>query len=127
MAAYENNRLAGIERLIERDVFASAIVKFMERSTAYHGTASNLLKLLSQKEDDGTRRSRDWPQSHSQLSRRLHKLVASLQQIGIEVEWTREGHDRLRMIALRRGAGGPRSSIPDQARSEELRRSDDDS
>ncbi|MEP7247767.1 MAG: hypothetical protein ABI885_29345 [Gammaproteobacteria bacterium] len=125
MAAYDSNRRVGTDRLIERDVFASAIVSMMERSASYHGSASDLLKLLSLGEDDGTRRSRDWPQSHSQLSRRLHLLAAPLLEIGIEIEWTREGHDRHRMIALRLTEDPSATTLADPRNGEEQARSDD--
>ena len=102
MKAYEDNRRAGTERMIEHDVVASAIVRMMEGSVTWRGTASMLLKELSRGENDPTRRSREWPQSPSQLSKRLVLLRAPLRDFGIDIERIREGHDRQRNIVLRR-------------------------
>jgi hypothetical protein len=62
----------------------------------WDGTASELLDVLSRGFGaEKAMKSRDWPRSPWHLSQQLRGLAGNLRQIGIEVEFTHTGDERL--------------------------------
>ncbi len=87
MAAHRANRAGAVERTVESDPVASAVVKLAERvMLPWEGSASELLAELDQEVKEKIRASRIWPGTPAQLANRLRRAAPNLRQIGIEVE-----------------------------------------
>ncbi len=56
---------------------------------------------LDQEADVAERRRPDWPRGLAQFSGLLRRMAPNLRAFGILVEFTREGHERQRLIELR--------------------------
>lgn len=102
MEAYLGNREEAIETALEGDIVAVAIKNLLEEREAWEGTASELLEALEVFIDDTTKRSVAWPKNPKNLGNRLRRVATFLRASGIEVEFLREGHDRRRLIRLKR-------------------------
>jgi hypothetical protein len=78
--AYKQNRDDAIDTVIEADLVASAVQKFMEDKTEWKGTTSELLVALKM---DGAipldqTKLREWPQTPEKLRGRLKGSAATL-------------------------------------------------
>ncbi|KXG76613.1 hypothetical protein AN618_15060 [Fervidicola ferrireducens] len=102
MEAYMGNREEAIEVALEGDIVAVAVKNLLEEREIWEGTASELLEALEVFIDDTTKRSVAWPKNPRNLGNRLRRVATFLRQAGIEVEFLREGHDRRRLIRLKR-------------------------
>ncbi len=63
--------------------------------------------------DPGIKQQRGWPRSAAALSNVLRRLAPVLQRRGISLEFDRrEGHERRRLISLKKAGGKPRPRRP---------------
>jgi hypothetical protein len=67
---------------------------------AWTSTASELLKLLRELHGDETK-TEGWPKRADGLSRQIRTLHATLAEVGISVEWSREGKAGTRTLTLK--------------------------
>lgn len=89
--------------VVESDPVAEALLRGFPLGSAWSGTASELLGLLTP-----DRPPRSWPQSARALSGHLRRLTPSLGRMGLEITFPpREGHGRTRLIAIEGIAVGP--------------------
>lgn len=103
MRAYQDNRAVAVDCVIDADLVASAVRLLMESMSEWAGTATDLLSTLSLQAGEQITRSRYWPDNPRALSVRLRRYATALRETGIEVVLDqREGHDRDRLIHLRR-------------------------
>ncbi len=80
---------------------SDALYKTLKKAGgAWSGTATELLTELEKHADDRLIRRRGWPSDGRRLSGALKRLAPSLRAVTIDVEFTREGHDRRRVIHL---------------------------
>jgi len=99
-AAYRGNRDEAVENVIESDPVAAAVRAVMEERTVWTGTASDLLGALAEAAGERVAKSKTWPVSPRALSGRLRRAATFLRKIGIEIDYTKEGRARTRIIHI---------------------------
>jgi hypothetical protein len=105
--AYRRNRRAIVQRAIEEDPVASAVVELVRAKGDWDGTATDLLDALDPFHTGRSRR--DWPKGANSLSRRLEEIAPFLRMVGIEIERDKEtGKDRTRLIFISRKRRRPK-------------------
>ncbi len=104
LAAYNGNRATAVSDLLDADIVAAAIRRFMRARDEWCGTASLLLSALNSQERDKGSRARGWPELPKTLSDRLRRLATAMRANGIDVAFSREGHSRQRLVHLRRAS-----------------------
>ena len=105
METYRADRAGAVERTIEGDAVASAMVKLVERANLpWEGSATELLAELDLEVKEQVRALKTWPKMAAQLSGHLRRAAPSLRQIGIEIEQGDRAStkDRKRLIVIRR-------------------------
>jgi hypothetical protein len=88
--AYESNRARAAEDVIEADLVASAIVRFMAEQPKWNGETDVLLESLNSQCTESQRNDRHWPKASNALSSRLTRAKGTLRNVGIKV---RRGRD----------------------------------
>lgn len=118
MSAYQRNVMTQTEEIFEADPVARAIRDLLAATHEWSGTASQLLAALRKRLSDSEARGETWPKRAEVLSTRLKILHSTLAEIGIRVEHSRVGHDRVRTITLRQitTAEEPRTASAASAR-----------
>ena len=118
-SAYCGNRDEAVENVIEADPVAAAVRAVMEERTEWTGTATNLLGALAESAGERVAKSKTWPASPRALSGRLRRAATFLRKIGIEIDYTKEGRARTRIIHIKAGGNsegpdyrGPQPSVP---------------
>ncbi len=106
MAAFDANRAAAIEDVIENDPVASAVRALMqdeaaEARTVWTGTAQTLLGALKESVPETVSKAKNWPDSPRALSSRLARAATFLRSVAIEIERYHEGRAKVRMISIR--------------------------
>jgi hypothetical protein len=99
---YDRNRDEAAEIVLESDQVAMALRKHMDMRPESPTTSTDLLKTLGDLVPEHVRRSKDWPPNARALSGRLRRLAGALRGIGIVMSFEREGHDRRRLIAIKK-------------------------
>ena len=87
--------------MIESDPVAAAVRAVMKERTVWTGTASDLLGALAEAAGERVAKSRTWPASPRALSGRLRRAATFLRKIGIEIDYTKEGRARTRIIHIK--------------------------
>ena len=98
---YDRNRADAAEVVLEADPVASTLRAHMETRHETTTTSTELLKILGDLVAEHVRRSKDWPSNARALSGRLQRLAPALRGVGIMMAFTREGHDRRRLISIK--------------------------
>ena len=108
-SAYCGNRDEAVENVIEADPVAAAVRAVMGERTEWTGTATDLLGALAKAAGERVANSKTWPVSARALSGRLRRAATFLRQIGIEIDYVKEGRARTRIIHIKAGgnSGGP--------------------
>lgn len=107
VAALERSAKIAIENLAERTPAVTAIARLMDERGEWQGTATQLLAELSRRLDIATRNSRSLPQTPALLGVLLRGRYGTLlRDLGITVSSGRVGHNRDRLITLRRSQDG---------------------
>ncbi len=84
LKAYDANRAAANEAVIESSAIGATVCKLIDRDGPFEGTANDLLEALNGPESGSQPRARGWPATASALSLRLARLAPSLRETGIE-------------------------------------------
>jgi hypothetical protein len=97
--AYEANRRAAIERIIDADPVAACVREIMAERNSWTGSAADLLQV-------GTDHSAGisgagWPRNPRALAGRLRRAQTFLRALGIEITFSREGRVGSRVIRIR--------------------------
>jgi hypothetical protein len=97
--AYAGNRKESNELTLD----ASPIARHLMEIGSFESTATDLLKKLESRATDSERRMKGWPQSPRGLSNSLRRLLPSLAEAGVLLEFSREdGGNRERKISIKR-------------------------
>jgi hypothetical protein len=113
-AAYAANRAEAVEKLIGSDPVMAAIRRLAARRQEWTGTASELdqyLRVLTGNVDS----SKAWPPDSPRLATRLRQLAPSLNKLGVDVSFSRSGHDRTRLITITTRTAKPDVQMSDKA------------
>jgi hypothetical protein len=99
--AYDANRKAAVEGIIEMDPVAVCVRKLMAGRSSWAGTASDLLRAATDLAGDNiSKRSADWPKNPAALAGRLRRAQTFLRMLGIEIAFSREGRAGTRTIKI---------------------------
>ena len=110
-SAYCGNRDEAIENVIEADPVAAVVRALMETRTKWTGTATALLGTLSDRAGEPITKSKTWPASPRALSGRLRRAATFLRKVGIDIDHSKEGRARTRVIHMTTARGN--SGAPD--------------
>jgi 5S rRNA maturation endonuclease (ribonuclease M5)/energy-coupling factor transporter ATP-binding protein EcfA2 len=112
LARYDENRREASGTALEASPLAAAIITLVETVEHWCGTAQELLDELAARADEETRRRRErmrsWPKTPRGLAGDLRRLAPVLRRAA--PEFSREGHERRRLITLMRAEGANQSS-----------------
>jgi len=99
--AYEANRTAAIESVIDTDPVAACVREIMANCDSWTGSASDLLRAYADRAgDDVSRRGAGWPRNPRALAGRLRRMQTFLRTFGIEIAFSREGRAGARTIHM---------------------------
>jgi hypothetical protein len=99
--AYDANRRASTEDIVEADPVAARIREIMAERTTWAGTASDLLRAgASIVGDEFADPLANWPRAARALAGRLRRVQTSLRALGIEITFTRAGRAGTRIIRM---------------------------
>ena len=113
--AYAHNRAGMTRDVIEADMVANAVQRFMTRKGAtnpWKGTATELLVDLENLVGEKEVARKGWPGSASAFSGRLRRAATPLRRVGIEIRSGRKGKARSRTITITRRESGKGSKTP---------------
>src|SRR5215472_4445304 len=100
--AYQANRRAAIEELIDVDPVAARVREIMANRSTWTGSASDLLRAGAGLADPGVpSRAAAWPKSPRELAGRLRRAQTFLRVLGIHIAFGREGRAGTRVIRIR--------------------------
>ena len=109
LRAYEANRRAAVESVIDKDAVAACVREIMADRRTWTGTASDLLRVAADLAGNGASwRNADWPRNPRLLAGRLRRAQTFLRTLGIEIAFSREGRAGNRMIKLSAALENPR-------------------
>jgi hypothetical protein len=97
LSLYLGQRQQIATTVIESDSFALAVQSLMGNRTEWPGTAGELLALLTPE-----RPPKGWPKTPQAVGGRLKRLIPALEQAGIKISYSREGHGRTRQYLITR-------------------------
>ena len=89
IAAYDRNRAATTETIIEGDAVAAAVRALIAGRSEWQGTAPELLEVLGPIGGERATRAKTWPQTARALSGRLRRAAPALRAVGIELAFSR--------------------------------------
>jgi hypothetical protein len=112
MAAYNRNLEDAVMNVIEGDHVAATVRTFMGTHTAWTGIASDLWNTLSSMAGERITKTKSWPNGARALAGRLRRAATALRKIGIEVNFTKEGRARTRVISIQKIDGIDRPHSP---------------
>jgi hypothetical protein len=99
--AYEANRRAVIECIIDADPLAACVREIMAERSSWAGSAADLLRAGADYGSDGTaRKSTGWPKNPRALAGRLRRAETFLRALGIDITFSREGRAGNRIIRM---------------------------
>jgi hypothetical protein len=102
METYDRNRAEAVQDLLESDPVAASICSLMNAFEAEHweGSCKELLARLDPYVNEGTKKSRSWPQSPRGLSGRLRRLATVMRESGIEITFGPRGTNGQRTAVI---------------------------
>ena len=97
--AYEANRKAAIEAVIDADPVAARVRDIIAGQRTWTGTAADLLRAGADHKDGLS--STGWPRNPRVLAGRLRRAQTFLRAAGVEIIFSREGRAGSRVIRIR--------------------------
>jgi hypothetical protein len=112
--AYRLNRAKANADIIEADLIASAIVKFIadQDDEYWQGESAPLLAQLSRCVSEAEREGKYWPKAANALSGRLTRAAPALRKIGIDMVAKRHPKTKRRIWTITRIKGEGKRSLP---------------
>jgi hypothetical protein len=110
LRAYNANRRAAIERVIEADPVAAFVREIMAVRSTWAGRASDLLRARIAAGEDVLDGTAGWPKNPRALAGRWRRCQTFLRTVGIDIAFTREGRTGSRMIRMTSLTKSPRTS-----------------
>jgi hypothetical protein len=92
--ALAGQRINALESSLDADPVAGVLLDFMAKKPEWDGTATELLKKLTEFATDELTRRRRWPSDAGALSKRLNDLAPALRGAGLEMERGSAGRGR---------------------------------
>jgi hypothetical protein len=100
--AFEANRRAAVEGVIDADPVAACVREIMAERSSWTGSAADLLRAGAGPSSDGiSRDSAGWPKNPRALAGRLRRAQTFLRVLGIDIVFSREGRAGSRIIRMR--------------------------
>jgi hypothetical protein len=99
--AYQANRKAAIEDLIDADPVAAWVRQIMANRSTWMGSASDLLRAGALAGPGLPSGAAAWPKSPRELAGRLRRAQPFLRGLGIHIAFGREGRAGIRVIRIR--------------------------
>jgi hypothetical protein len=113
--AIKRNAGAIAESILERTPLVMAVLQLMENQVEVRGTPSHILRLLERYVDGPTKQSNDWPKTAARMTILMRRQFAPLlRDQGIEITSEREGHERKRIMTIRRLSAAAESKAPSE-------------
>jgi hypothetical protein len=91
--SYKHNIEGGDFTAIESSPVASVLLNYLQKNKEFNGTISELLSALQEFNPDITK-NRYFPNSSTGLGSALRKIAPNLKNIGIEINFDRDAHNR---------------------------------
>jgi hypothetical protein len=85
MAAYTRNIEEAVEVVLDADQVATALRSYVDLKSRFQGTATELLKALSESIPEAQRKAKGWPKRPNTLSGILRRIAPPLRKVGINV------------------------------------------
>jgi hypothetical protein len=101
MEIYAGNRAEGNELAIESNPVGKVVLDFMDDTSNWTGTATDLLANLDEFAGEKTKQQQGWPKSAQGLSGILKRLAPHLRAVGVDAQWPTRTKNR-RCIILRK-------------------------
>jgi hypothetical protein len=99
--AYEANRRAAIESIIDADPVAACVREIMAARSSWTGSAADLLHAGAGRSSEGSSRdTTGWPKNPRALAGRLRRAQTFLRVLGIDITFSREGRAGNRIIRM---------------------------
>jgi hypothetical protein len=111
LRAYDANRRAAIEGVIEADPVAAFVREIMAVRSTWAGRASDLLRTRIASGEEVPHRTAGWPRNPRALAGRLRRCQTFLRTVGIHITFSREGRTGSRMIRMTSLTKSPRTSL----------------
>jgi hypothetical protein len=111
LRAYNANRRAAIEGVIEADPVAAFVREIMAVRSTWAGRASDLLRARIAAGEDVLDGTAGWPKNPRALAGRLRRCQTFLRTIGIDIAFSREGRTGSRMIRMTSMTKSRRTSV----------------
>lgn len=113
LTAYAANRDRSHEVALEASLLAAVVETLVAvNGGSWEGTATELLKTLTDQADESVRRQRGWPASARAASNALRRLQNDLRAVGVCIEFRKEPGGRRRLIAIRKTAPSTVPTVP---------------
>ncbi len=101
LPAYQGNRSAAVELSLEGSPVYEKLDEFMKSRDKWDGTATALLKELTELASEKLKESDVWPKTPKALSNALRRLANGMRTMGIDVDFDRQsGGKRTRLIKI---------------------------
>ncbi|MDP2084370.1 MAG: hypothetical protein Q8K20_04175 [Gemmobacter sp.] len=101
-SAYRENIMRTLDESLAEDPVALRIRELLAHRNVWEGTATRLEQSLRGLHD--LLFTQDWPKTAKLMSDHLRRIAPALQNVGVSLAFERRGHDRERVIKLRRDA-----------------------
>jgi hypothetical protein len=114
--AYNRNIQLQTEQILESNIIAPIIVKFMENKTTWTGSATELLGYMEPIAEEMriSIKSRAYPKGPSVLTKRLNEIKSTLEEIGITITKGHDSKTKLRFITICKVSSLPYPASPDK-------------
>jgi len=110
--AYEANRRAATEGIIDADPVAACVREIMANRSTWTGSASDLLRMGADLADHSiSRGGPGWPNNPRALAGRLRRAQTFLRTLGIEMTFGRAGRAGTRTITIHTGRENTVSTV----------------
>jgi hypothetical protein len=100
IAAYTANITEAIETVLEADQVATVLRSYMDATSKFEGTASEMLKSLNCIVPETQQKAKGWPKRPANLAKILRRIAAPLRKVGIDITFEREGKQGARNITI---------------------------
>jgi hypothetical protein len=100
MRAYDANRAAAVDAVIDDDPLAACIRDLLSERAAWVGTAADLLRLVLDRSRNGCYNNEGWPKNPRAVAGRLRRVQTPLRSLGVEIAFNREGRLGTRIIRI---------------------------
>jgi hypothetical protein len=111
LRAYNANRRAAIEGVIEADPVAAFVREIMAVRSTWAGRASDLLRARIAASEEVADITGGWPRNPPALAGRLRRCQTLLRAVRIDVAFSREGRTGSRMIRMASLTKSRRTSV----------------